>query len=100
MAFTRNHINAFVIVGGDSDFIALVKLKQYDQNFFVVLLQFFDEGNKVAVTSDNYEGVDVISCESHLQRIEGQIDIGPILVATRRQISLDHLDRVLRHCAV
>ena len=29
MAFTRNHINAFVIVGGDSDFIALVeKLKQ------------------------------------------------------------------------
>ena len=32
MAFTRDHINAFVIVGGDSDFIALVeKLKQYDK---------------------------------------------------------------------
>ena len=25
MAFTRDHINAFVIVGGDSDFIALVE---------------------------------------------------------------------------
>ena len=32
MAFTRHHINAFAIVGGDSDFIALVeKLKQYDK---------------------------------------------------------------------
>ena len=30
MAFTHAHINAFVIVGGDSDFITLVeKLKQY-----------------------------------------------------------------------
>ena len=30
MAFTHDHINAFVIVGGDSDFISLVeKLKQY-----------------------------------------------------------------------
>ena len=32
MAFTHPHINAFVIVGGDSDFISLVeKLKQYDK---------------------------------------------------------------------
>ena len=37
MAFTRDHINAFVIVGGDSDFIALVeKLKQYDKKVIVV----------------------------------------------------------------
>jgi uncharacterized LabA/DUF88 family protein len=37
MAFTRHHINAFAIVGGDSDFIALVeKLKQYDKKVFVV----------------------------------------------------------------
>ena len=37
MAFTRNHINAFVIVGGDSDFMALVeKLKQYDKKVMVV----------------------------------------------------------------
>ena len=37
MVFTRSHINAFVIVGGDSDFIALVeKLKQFDKTVFVV----------------------------------------------------------------
>jgi uncharacterized LabA/DUF88 family protein len=37
MAFTHAHINAYVIVGGDSDFITLVeKLKQYDKQVFVV----------------------------------------------------------------
>src|SRR5438132_10092390 len=37
MAFTRNHINAFVIVGGDSDFMGVVeKLKQYDKKVMVV----------------------------------------------------------------
>jgi uncharacterized protein (TIGR00288 family) len=37
MAFTHDHINAFAIVSGDSDFIALVnKLKQYDKTIFVV----------------------------------------------------------------
>ena len=37
MAFTHAHISAYVIVGGDSDFISLVeKLKQYDKQIFVV----------------------------------------------------------------
>lgn len=37
MAFTRHHINAFAIVGGDSDFMALVeKLKQFDKQVFVI----------------------------------------------------------------
>jgi hypothetical protein len=37
MAFTHGHINSFVIVGGDSDFISLLeKLKQYDKKVFVV----------------------------------------------------------------
>ena len=36
MAFTHDHINAFAIVSGDSDFMALVnKLKQYDKSVFV-----------------------------------------------------------------
>src|SRR5579863_3318616 len=36
MAFTRHHVNAFAIVGGDSDFMALVeKLKQYDKRVIV-----------------------------------------------------------------
>jgi uncharacterized LabA/DUF88 family protein len=37
MAFTLSHINAFVIVGGDSDFMTLVeKLKQYDKKVIIV----------------------------------------------------------------
>src|SRR5205085_9516264 len=33
----HQHINAYVIVGGDSDFLSLVeKLKQYDKKVFVV----------------------------------------------------------------
>jgi uncharacterized protein (TIGR00288 family) len=37
LAFTHDHINAFAIISGDSDFIALVnKLKQYDKTVFVV----------------------------------------------------------------
>jgi uncharacterized LabA/DUF88 family protein len=45
MAFTRDHINAFVIVGGDSDFMALVeKLKQYDKRVFVVGGRQFTSG--------------------------------------------------------
>jgi uncharacterized LabA/DUF88 family protein len=45
MAFTREHINAFAIVGGDSDFIALVeKLKQYAKRVFVVGGRQFTSG--------------------------------------------------------
>jgi uncharacterized LabA/DUF88 family protein len=45
MAFTRDHINAFAIVGGDSDFIALVeKLKQYSKRVFVVGGRQFTSG--------------------------------------------------------
>ena len=37
MAFTRDHINAFSIVSGDSDFMALVnKLKQYNKRVYIV----------------------------------------------------------------
>jgi uncharacterized protein (TIGR00288 family) len=37
MAFTHDHINAYAIVSGDSDFIALVnKLKTYDKRVYVV----------------------------------------------------------------
>jgi uncharacterized protein (TIGR00288 family) len=37
MAFTHNHVNAFAIVSGDSDFIPLVnKLKEFGKTVFVV----------------------------------------------------------------
>ncbi|MFP6663562.1 MAG: NYN domain-containing protein [Deltaproteobacteria bacterium] len=45
MCFTRPHINSFAIVGGDSDFIALVeKLKQYGKRVFVVGGRAFTSG--------------------------------------------------------
>jgi uncharacterized LabA/DUF88 family protein len=45
MAFTHPHINAFAIVGGDSDFISLVeKLKQYDKKVFIVGGRQFTSG--------------------------------------------------------
>jgi uncharacterized protein (TIGR00288 family) len=45
MAFTHEHINAFVIVGGDSDFISLVeKLKQYGRKVIVVGGRQFTSG--------------------------------------------------------
>src|SRR5437899_4095009 len=45
MAFTHPHINAYVIVGGDSDFITLVeKLKQYDKQILVVGGRAFTSG--------------------------------------------------------
>ena len=45
MAFTKPHINAYAIVGGDSDFIALVeKLKQYNKGVFVVGGRGFTSG--------------------------------------------------------
>jgi uncharacterized protein (TIGR00288 family) len=37
LAFTHDHISAYAIISGDSDFMALVnKLKQYDKTVFVV----------------------------------------------------------------
>ncbi len=37
MAFTREHINAFAILSGDSDFMSLVnKLKQYNKRVYIV----------------------------------------------------------------
>jgi uncharacterized protein (TIGR00288 family) len=45
MCFTHDHINVFVIVGGDSDFISLVeKLKQYGRKVLVVGGRQFTSG--------------------------------------------------------
>jgi uncharacterized LabA/DUF88 family protein len=45
MAFTRPHITGFAIVGGDSDFIALVeKLKQFGKRVYVVGGRSFTSG--------------------------------------------------------
>ena len=45
MAFTRDHINAFAIISGDSDFMALVnKLKQYNKRVYIVGGKQFTSG--------------------------------------------------------
>src|SRR5579862_5854505 len=68
-----------------------------NENFLVVLFEFFDKGNEIAVAADNDEGIDMVAGESHLERVKRKVDVGAILVATRRQIPLHHLNSVLRH---
>ena len=64
--------------------------------FLSVLLQLLDERDEVAVAADDHVGVDVRVRERHLERVEREVDVGAVLVAPRRQVALDHLDRVLR----
>ena len=72
-----------------------------DKYLLVVLFELLHQRDKIAVAPHNDEGVDVIPCKRHLQSIEGEVDVRTILVAARRQISLDHLYRVLgQHAAV
>ena len=70
-----------------------------NKNFLVVLFQFLDECDEVAVAANDDKGMDMIPRERHFQRIEGKIDVSAILVAAWRQVALDHLNGVLRHAA-
>ena len=63
------------------------------------LLQFLDKGDEVAVAADNYKRVDVRVGERHLERIEREVDVRAVLVATGRRDALDHADGVLGHRA-
>ncbi|MBN2242482.1 MAG: NYN domain-containing protein, partial [Acidobacteria bacterium] len=78
MAFTRDHINAFVIVGGDSDFIALVeKLKQYDKVVFVVGGRAF---TSVILQKNCHEFIsyeNLIGIQSGMKRSAGKSQIVP-----------------------
>ena len=67
-----------------------------DEDLLVVLLQFLDERDEVAVAAHDDKGVDVVVGECHLERVEGEVDVGAVLVAARRQIALHHTNRVLR----
>jgi hypothetical protein len=66
------------------------------EHFLVVLFQLLDQADEIAVAADDDECVDVGMGEGHLERVEGQIDVGAVLVAARREIALHHLDGVLR----
>ena len=68
-----------------------------DEHLLVVLLQLLDERDEIAVAADDDERVDVIVRKRHLERIEREVDVGAVLVASRRQVPLHHADGVLRH---
>ena len=61
----------------------------------VVLFQFVDQRNEVAIAADDGECIDVVVSEGHLERVEGQVDIGAVLIAARRGVALNHLHRML-----
>ena len=70
-----------------------------DEHLLVVLLQLLDERDEVAVAADDDEGVDVVVGERHLERVEGEVDVGAVLVAAGRHDALDEAHGVLRHRA-
>ena len=69
------------------------------EDLLVVLLELFDQADEVAVAADDDVGVDVAVGERHLERVEREIDVGAILVATGREVALNQLGRVLREGA-
>src|SRR5262249_13193801 len=69
------------------------------QDFLVVLLEFFNERDEIAIPSDDHESIDVIPRKCHLERVQSEIDVGAVLIASRRQIALYHLNRVLSHAS-
>ena len=70
-----------------------------DKDLLVVLLELFDQRQKVAVAADDDVRVDVLMRERHLERVEREVDVGAVLVAARRQVALDQADGVLRERA-
>ncbi len=66
-----------------------------DEGLLVVLLQLLDQRDEVAVAADDDVGVDVGVGEGHLERVEREIDVGPVLVAARREVPLNQFGRVL-----
>jgi uncharacterized LabA/DUF88 family protein len=94
MAFTRNHINAFVIVGGDSDFIALVeKLKQYDKTVFIVGGRAF---TSIILQKNCHEFIayeNLVGIQTGVRKASGK---APATRATHLQKSLPLLRRALK----
>jgi len=96
LAFTHDHINAYAIISGDSDFIALVnKLKQYDKTVFVVGGKAFTSTilQKNCHEFISYESMLDDNRSSRSQReqpqmqtqAQPQIERGPIPVAQPRE---------------
>jgi len=93
MAFTHSHINAFVIVGGDSDFITLVeKLKQYDRKVFVVGGRSFTSQVMQKNCTEFVAYEDILGITDRGRRAGGrtrvQADVAAAMPLVRRAIKL------------
>ena len=66
-----------------------------DEHLLVVLLQFLDQRQEIAVAADDDVGIDVRVRERHLERVEREVDVGAVLVAARREVALHEADGVL-----
>src|SRR4030095_5813838 len=60
-----------------------------DDDLAAVLFELLDEGDEVAVAADDDEGVAVVVGEAHLEGVEGHRNVGPVLVAARRELPLE-----------
>ncbi len=65
------------------------------EHLLVVLLEFIDQRQEIAVAADDDEGVDVGMSERHFEGVECEIDVGAVLVAARRHVALHQANRVL-----
>jgi uncharacterized protein (TIGR00288 family) len=95
LAFTHDHINAYAIISGDSDFIALVnKLKQYDKTVFVVGGKAFTSTilQKNCHEFISYESMLDDSRQSRPQREQQS----PQLQPSSSQLQLPHSDRPIQ----
>src|SRR6201981_2198553 len=82
MAFTPPPINAYVIVGGDSDFLSLVeKLKQYDKKVFVVGGRAF---TSIILQRNCHE---FIAYENLLRKPQGRIGRRTLKIRADREVS-------------
>ena len=59
-------------------------------------LSFSTRRDEITVAADDDVGVDVTVGERHLERVEGEVDVGAVLVAARREVALNQLRCVLR----
>ena len=70
-----------------------------NHDLLVVLLEFLDECQEVAITAYDHKCVDVIPGKRHFQRVQRKVDIRAVLVSAWSQITLNHLNGVLSHAS-
>src|SRR5262249_32749150 len=70
-----------------------------DEDLLVVLFEFFHQGNEIAVTADNPKRINMLPSKCHSQVVQSNITVLAVLIASRCQVALNHLTRMLGHAA-